>query len=74
MTSIVDDLYARSNHSEVGETIQVLNHDFRICGIVEHGKGGRIFVPIQTLGTLIGTPDNASLFYIRSDDPANQQT
>ena len=43
-----------------GQTIQVLNHDFRVCGIVEHGKGSRIFVPIQTLGTLNGTPDNAS--------------
>ncbi|MGB6157327.1 MAG: FtsX-like permease family protein [Acidobacteriaceae bacterium] len=69
---LVDDLYARSNHSEVGGTLRLLNHDFRVCGIVEHGKGGRIFVPIGTLGTLLGTPDNASLFYIRSDSPANQ--
>jgi putative ABC transport system permease protein len=70
---LVDDLYARSNHSEVGGTLRLLNHDFRVCGIVEHGKGGRIFVPIGTLGTLLGTPDNASLFYIRSDSPANQE-
>ena len=50
-----------------------MNHPFRIAGIVEHGKGGRIFLPIHTLGTLIGSPDNASLFYIRSDDLKNQQ-
>lgn len=66
---IVDDLYAKSNHARVGETIQLLNHPFRVSGIVEHGKGGRIFVPIHTLGTLLGTPDNASLFYIRWDAP-----
>jgi putative ABC transport system permease protein len=69
---IVDDLHARSNHTQVGQTIRLLNHSFRVCGIVEHGKGGRIFVPIHTLGTLLGTPDNASLFYIRSDSLASQ--
>ena len=35
---LVDDIYARAHHSKVGQTIQLLNHDFRICGIVEHGK------------------------------------
>lgn len=70
---IVDDLYAHSVPGRtVGATVQVLNHPFRICGIVEHGKGGRIFLPIHTLGTLIGNPDNASLFYIRSDNLKNE--
>jgi putative ABC transport system permease protein len=70
---VVDDLYARSHRSQVGDTIQLLSHTFRIRGIVEHGKGGRVFVQIHTLGALMGTPDNASLFYIRSDNPKNQQ-
>jgi putative ABC transport system permease protein len=69
---IVDDLYARSHRSKVGQTIQLLHHPFQICGIVEHGKGGRVFVPIQTLGTLMGSPNNASLFYIRTDNIRNQ--
>jgi putative ABC transport system permease protein len=30
-------------------------------------------VPIHTLGSLNGTPDNASIFYIRTDHPKNQQ-
>jgi putative ABC transport system permease protein len=75
---IVDDLYARSTPKNgvprvVGATIQELNHPFRISGIVEHGKGGRIFLPIHTLGALMGSPQNASLFYIRSDDLKNQE-
>jgi putative ABC transport system permease protein len=70
---IVDDLYARSVPGRtLGATVQLLNHPFKIAGIVEHGKGGRIFLPIHTLGTLMGNPDNASLFYIRSDDLKNQ--
>ncbi len=71
--AIVDDYFARSDKGHhVGETIMIKAHPFRISGIVEHGKGGRKFVPIRTLGTLIGTPDNASLFYVRSDDPKNE--
>jgi putative ABC transport system permease protein len=69
---IVDSLYARSNHTAVGQTIVQLNHQFHVCGIVEAGKGGRIFVPLQTLGTLLGTPNNASLFYLKWDSPSNQ--
>ncbi len=73
---IVDDLYARAapkgQSRSVGAIIKLLNHQFRICGIVEHGKGGRIFLPIETLGSLMGSPNNASLFYIRSDDQENQ--
>jgi putative ABC transport system permease protein len=75
---IVDDLYAGSKTKDgkprvVGATIEVLNHPFRISGIVEHGKGGRVFLPIKTLGTLMGSPENASLFYIKSDDLKNQE-
>jgi putative ABC transport system permease protein len=69
---IVDDYFARSDKGHhVGDIIPILNHQFRICGIVEHGKGGRKFLPIRTLGGLVSTPENASLFYIRSDDPQN---
>ncbi|MGC2618802.1 MAG: FtsX-like permease family protein, partial [Acidobacteriaceae bacterium] len=71
--AIIDDLYARSHHVAVGQTIHILNHDFTISGIVEHGKGSRIFVPIGTLGVLNGTPTNASIFYIRTDNPKNEQ-
>ncbi len=70
---IVDDYFARADHGyHVGESIPILGHPFRICGIVEHGKGGRKFVPIRTLGTLMGAENNASLFYLRSDDQKNQ--
>jgi putative ABC transport system permease protein len=71
---IVDDVFARSGkHYVVGETITLLDHPFKICGIVEHGKGGRKFLPIRTLGALIGAEDNASLFFIKSDDLKNQE-
>ena len=70
---IIDDYAAQSNGGHrVGDTIQVKGHPFRISGIFEHGKGGRKFVPIRTLGGLMGNENNASLFYIRSDNKANE--
>src|SRR5271157_5744513 len=51
---IVDDLFASSKHLQVGDTVETLNHPFRICGIVEHGKGARKFLPIKTVQDLIG--------------------
>jgi putative ABC transport system permease protein len=68
----VDDVFARSGKGhKVGDTMTILNHEFKICGIVESGKGGRKLVPIDTLGELIGDEGKASLIYIRSDNPAN---
>jgi putative ABC transport system permease protein len=68
---IIDDLKAASKHLKVGDTIETLNHPFRICGIVEHGKGAREFVPIATLQDLMGALGKASIFYVKLDDPNN---
>ena len=71
---IVDDYFARADHGHhVGETISIIKHDFRICGIVEHGKGGRKFIPLDTLADLTGSPGKASVFYIKSDSLGNQE-
>ncbi len=71
---IVDDYFAASGTGhKVGDTIQILRHDFRICGIVEHGKGGRKFIPILTMGELTNNPGKASAFYVKTDDIKNQK-
>src|SRR5271157_5409809 len=51
---IVDDLFASSKRLQVGDTVETLNHQFRISGIVEHGKGARKFLPLKTIQELIG--------------------
>ena len=69
---IVDDYFANSDQGHhVGDTISVLNHPFTICGIVEHGRGGRKFIPIETMGKINGTEGKASLFYLKLDDVKN---
>jgi putative ABC transport system permease protein len=68
---IVDDYYASMNHKKFGDTIPILNHDFRICGIVPHGKGGRKFLPLATMQDLLSAAGRSSAFYVKVDDPAN---
>jgi len=69
---IIDDLEAAKGF-KVGDSVKVLNHRFRICGIVERGKGGRKYIPLTTMDQLDGNPGKASAFYLRTDDPPNFQ-
>jgi putative ABC transport system permease protein len=68
---IVDDLFAASKKVHVGDTVNVINHDFHICGIVPHGRGARRFIPISTMQDLIGAQNKASMFYVKLDNPIN---
>ena len=68
---LVDDLFARVKHVKVGDTTTILNKDFRVCGIVEPGKGARKFLQIGTLQDLIGAQGKASVFYLKLDNPNN---
>ncbi|MGD1023260.1 MAG: FtsX-like permease family protein [Candidatus Sulfotelmatobacter sp.] len=68
---IVDDYFAGAKRVKVGDSVEILNNQFRICGIVEHGKGARKFLPLSTLQDLIGAPGHASVFYVKLDDPRN---
>jgi putative ABC transport system permease protein len=71
---IVDDVFAAASPGHrVGESITILNHPFRICGIVESGKGGRKLIPIDTMGQLIGSDGKASVIYLKADSPNNEQ-
>jgi putative ABC transport system permease protein len=67
----VDNYIAQQKHVTVGSTMEVLNHNFRVAGIVENGRGARKFLPLAALQDLIGAKDKASVFYVKLDDPAN---
>jgi len=66
---LVDDYFASQKNVHVGDKLELLNHTFRVSGIVEHGKGARKFLPITTLQDLIGAQGKASMFYVKLDDP-----
>jgi putative ABC transport system permease protein len=72
---IIDDLQAAAGKGlKVGDTVKSLNHVFTVCGIVEHGKGARKYVPLETIDEIDNNPGKASVFYIRTQNPPANQT
>jgi putative ABC transport system permease protein len=64
---LVDDIYARGKKIKVGQTLHILSTDFHVTGIVEHGKGARLFVFMSTLQEMSGAHDKASVFFVKCD-------
>jgi putative ABC transport system permease protein len=62
---LIDDWQAKAKRLKVGDTLKLLNHDWNIVGVVEHGKAGRIFVNIETLQDLVGAREKASIFLVK---------
>src|SRR5207245_744046 len=51
---LVDDVFAKAQHKRVGDTINLLNDNFRITGVVEHGRGARKFLQMSKLEDMMG--------------------
>jgi putative ABC transport system permease protein len=68
---IVDDIYAAGNKVHTGSVVKVLNHDFRVSGVIPHGRGSRRYVPMSTMQELTGNEGKASVFYVKLDDQTN---
>jgi putative ABC transport system permease protein len=68
---LVDDWYARSRKLHAGDTLHLLGHDFHVAGVVEHGKGARVFVLLHTLQQLTASQNKASLFFVKCDQPGD---
>lgn len=68
---LVDDLFAKSKNIKVGDSLEILNHNFRVAGVVEQGKGARKFLQIGVLQDLNGAQNKASIFYLKLDNPRN---
>jgi putative ABC transport system permease protein len=67
---IIDDLQAASKPGfKVGDTIKSLGHTFTVCGIVEHGKGSRKYISLDTMDEIDNNPGKASVFYLRTENP-----
>jgi putative ABC transport system permease protein len=66
---LIDDWQAKAKHLTVGDNYSLLNHNWKVVGVVEHGKAGRIFVPITTLQDLVGAHDKATIFLVKCTRP-----
>jgi putative ABC transport system permease protein len=70
---LVDDWQAKAKNVKVGDTYSVLNHEWNVVGVFEHGKGARLFVPITTLQELVGARDKASIFFLKCTRPEHTE-
>jgi putative ABC transport system permease protein len=70
---LVDDWAAKAKKLKVGDTYNLLNHDWHVVAIIEHGKGARLFVPLSTLQDLVGAHDKASIFLLKCTRPEHTE-
>jgi putative ABC transport system permease protein len=70
---IVDEFYARQKHLHVGDTVELINHTWKVSGIFESGKLARICVKLPVLQMLTGNPGHLSQIYLKLDDPSRAQ-
>ena len=64
--ALADDIIAQTKHLKVGDTVTLVNHLFKISGIVAHGKGARYFIPLKTGQDVIGAENHISMVFVRS--------
>lgn len=69
---LVDEYYARQHHLSVGHTVKLMNHNWRLSGIIAGGVLGRFIVPLSTLQQLTGNtqPPRISEILVKLDNPA----
>src|SRR3984885_5089692 len=70
---IMDEFYAQEKHLHVGNTIELINHTWKVSGIFQSGKLARICVKLPVLQALTGNPGHISQVYIKVDDPRRAQ-
>ncbi len=67
---LVDEFYARQNELHVGDSVEVLDKEWTVAGIVEPGKMARVMLPIDVVQELTGTVGKISMIYVQLDDPS----
>src|SRR5262249_6609408 len=67
---VVDDIWAESKSAEVGQVVHLLGQDYRVAGIVEHGRGARVYMSLPVMQDAMGATGKASIFFIKTNtDP-----
>lgn len=70
---LVDEYYAKEKHLRVGDTVRLINQDWRVAGVFESGKLARICVRLPVLQLMMGNPNRLSQIYVKADAPGNIQ-
>ena len=68
---LIDDFYAHQEKKHAGDTINVLNHDWRVAGVFASGKLARMALPISVVQDLTGNTARISFVFLKVDKPGN---
>ena len=68
---IIDDIRAEQRGLKVGDAMQLLGRQWRVCGIAERGRGARQYIPLQTAQELLVVGKRVSMFWIQSTGDPN---
>ena len=68
---IFDTFYNAQHHKHAGDSVTMLGHQWRICGIAESGKMAHIVFPLHTLQEISGNSRHVTQIYLKLDDPGN---
>jgi putative ABC transport system permease protein len=71
---IVDEYYAQQKHRRVGDTVNMISHDWKLVGIFESGKLTRVCVKLKVLQALTSNPGRLSQIFIKVDNPNDAQS
>ena len=71
---VVDTILAEATGLRVGDTLPMLNREFRVAGICRAGAGGRLYARIQDVQEAIGTPEKASFFLVKGRAATEAET
>jgi putative ABC transport system permease protein len=63
---IIDQYYAESHELTPGMKLSVLEHEFTVSGVCRPGAIVRVFVPLETLKEMLGTPDKVTIMFIKA--------
>jgi putative ABC transport system permease protein len=63
---IMDTVLADATAMSVGDTLPMLNREFKLAGICRAGAGGRLYARLEDIQEAIGTPDKASFFLVKA--------
>jgi putative ABC transport system permease protein len=68
---VIDDIFAKDKNLDVGSDLELQNHHFKVSGIVENGKGVRIFMALAKAQELNSTPNAVSIFFVKLKDSSD---
>ncbi len=71
--TIVDTVWASQKNLHPGSKLNILNKDWRICGVVEPGKLAHMFVQRSVLQDEFANNGKITMAYVKLDDPSRTQ-